>query len=171
MAVKKEQLVKVVNNMPVGGLGIDNQEGKIKILRKPGTSINVSHDDIWHIFNSCKMIQKGHLYIDDKSMRQELGLEDGDTVDVNSLSREELKEVVTAGNIEELKKLFGADLSQGTKEKIVILAREQYKESSIDAKILKLIETETGMPVAQENGEAVSDVNDVKSTKVPLKTK
>jgi hypothetical protein len=157
--------IKVVNNMPAGALGIDLENGKTHVLRQPGAFKNISPEEVWAIFNSCKMIQKGHLFVDDVPMRVELGLEEDDAVDVNAMSREDLKVIVKESDIQELKEVLESDLSDGTKEKIVILAREEYKESGFDAKRLKLIENQTGLPVAEDNGDDVETVNDVKETK------
>jgi hypothetical protein len=166
--------IKVVNNMPSGALGIDLDNGKTHILRQPGAFKLISSEEVWSIFNSCKSIQKGHLFIDDTSMRVELGLEEEDSVDVNAMSREDLKVIVTESDIAELKEILESDLSDGTKEKIVILAREEYKVNSFDSKRLKLIENQTGLPVAEDNGDEVVEVKDVKEQKKvkrPLKKK
>lgn len=164
--------IKVVSNMPAGALGISLTNGKNHVLRKPDAFMNISEEDVWHIFNSCKTIQKGYLYIDDKAMRVELGLEDAEGVDVNALSREELKDMLDTSSPEELKEIFQADLSDGTREKIVILAREQFKANGMDAKKLKVIENETGLPIMENDGSDVQSVNDIKETKkVVPKTK
>jgi hypothetical protein len=157
--------IKVVNNMPTGALGIDLENGKTHVLRQPGAFKLISSEEVWSIFNSCKSIQKGHLFVDDLSMRVELGLEEDDAVDVNAMSRDDLRVIVKESDIQELKEVLESDLSDGTKEKIVILAREEYKENGFDAKRLKLIEKQTGLPVAEDNGDDVETVNDLKETK------
>jgi hypothetical protein len=157
--------IKVVNNMPSGALGLDLDNGKTHVLRQPGAFKLISSEEIWTIFNSCKLIQKGHLFIDDVPMRVELGLEEDDSVDVNAMSRDDLRVIVKESDIQELKEVLESDLSDGTKEKIVILAREEYKENGFDAKRLKLIENQTGLPVAEDNGDDVETVNDTKETK------
>lgn len=162
--------IKVVNNMPSGALGFNLENGKVHILRQPGAFKLISSEEVWNTFNSCKLIQKGHLFIDDTSMRIELGLEEDDSVDVNALSREELKVIVTESDIKELKEVLESDISDGTKEKIVILAREEYKNNDLDAKRLKLIENQTGLPVAEDNGDDVETVSDVKETKKVKRT-
>jgi hypothetical protein len=165
MSVNKTKRIKVINNMPAGGLGIVLSDGKRKTLRQPDTFTTVSAEDIWHIFNSCKTIQKGHLYIDDTAMRVELGLEEDDSVDINALSREELRAIISESDVVELKEILDSDVSNGTKEKLVVLAREEYKKNGMDAKKLKLLERETGLPVAEEDGSDIKEVNDVKEKK------
>lgn len=167
---KNERKVKVVNNMPAGALGIDLVDGKTHVLRKPGAFKLISSEDVWHIFNSCKTIQKGHAYIDDKPMRIELGLEENDEIDVNALSKDDLKEMVDEADISELKEILEADLSLGTKERIIVLARDIYKEKGMDARKMKLLETSTGMPVADEDGSDVDNVDDVKEQKKVKRT-
>lgn len=165
MAGTRTKKIKLVNNMPVGALGIELTDGKNHVLRKPGAYKMVTPEDVWHIFNSCKTIQKGHAYIDDKNMRIELGLEEDDSIDVNALSRDDLKVIVEESDIQDLKEVLESDLSKGTKERIVILARDIYKESGMDAKKLKLIEAETGLPIAEDDGSEIEEVNDVKEKK------
>jgi|GEM_PF-2777701 len=147
----KAKMIRVVNNMPTGSLGIVLTDGKPIVLSKPGSYKEVSFDNVLNIYNSCKLIQKGHLYIDNKDVRIEFGLEDGDQVDINALSREELGELVKESDAKHLETILAADTSDGTKEKIVLLAREQYKNESMDAKKVKVIETATGMSVTEED--------------------
>ncbi|NBI28603.1 hypothetical protein [Chengkuizengella marina] len=161
MAKKK---YKVVNNMPNGALGIVKSDGKSSVLRKPSTFTQLDSEDIWHIFNTCKTIQKGYLYIDSQAMRTELGLEEAEFVDINALSRDDLREYVK-GSLDDLKEVFQTNLSDGTREKIVLLAREEYKENSLDAKKMKFIETETGQSIAEVDGSDIKNVNDVKEQK------
>jgi hypothetical protein len=163
--MSKERKIKVVNNMPAGALGIDTVDGKTHILRKPEAYKLVSVDDIWHIFNSCKTIQKGHAFIDDKQMRIELGLEEDESIDVNALSKTDLRVMVDESDIAELKEILDADLSTGTKERIIVLARDIYKEKGMDARKMKLLETNIGMPIADDDGTDVETVNDVKEQK------
>ncbi|EGL20047.1 MULTISPECIES: hypothetical protein [unclassified Paenibacillus] len=147
----KAKMIRVVNNMPTGSLGIVLTDGKPIVLPKPGSYKEVSFDNVLNIYTSCKLIQKGHLYIDNKEVRIEFGLEDGDQVDINALSREELGELVKESDAKHLETILAADTSDGTKEKIVLLAREQYKNESMDAKKVKVIETATGMSVTEED--------------------
>lgn len=167
---KAERKIKVVNNMPAGALGLDLSDGKTHVLRKPSAFKLISVDDVWHIFNSCKTIQKGHAFIDDKQMRIELGLEEDEAVDVNALSRDELKVMVDDSDIAELKEILDADLSNGTKERIIVLARDIYKEKGMDARKMKLLESNIGMPVATDDGEDVETVNDQKDQKKVKRT-
>lgn len=165
MSKADSRKIKIVNNMPVGALGIDTIDGKTHVLRKPEAFKLVSVEDVWHIFNSCKTIQKGHAYVDDKQMRIELGLEEDESIDVNALSKNDLRVMVDESDIKELKEILGADLSTGTKERIIVLARDIYKEKGMDARKMKLLETETGMPIAEDDGTEVAEVNDVKEQK------
>lgn len=167
---KAERKIKLVNNMPAGALGLDLSDGKTHVLRKPNAFKLVSVDDIWHIFNSCKTIQKGHAFVDDKQMRIELGLEEDEAIDVNALSRDELKVMVDEADISELKEILDADLSNGTKERIIVLARDIYKEKGMDARKMKLLETNIGMPVANDDGDDVDEVNDLKDQKKVKRT-
>jgi hypothetical protein len=165
MAKNENRKIKVINNMPAGALGIELVDGKTHVLRKPSAFKLVSVDDIWHIFNSCKTIQKGHAYIDDRQMRVDLGLEEDDAIDVNAISKDDLRVIVDESDIAELKDILEADLSHGTKERIIVLARDIYKEKGMDARKMKLLETEIGMPVAEDDGSDVDEVNDVKEQK------
>lgn len=167
---KEARKIKVVNNMPAGALGLDLSDGKTHVLRKPGAFKQISEDDVWHIFNACKTIQKGHAHIDDKQMRIELGLEEDDAIDVNALSKDDLRVMVDEADIVELKEILDADISKGTKERIVVLARDIYKESGMDAKKVKLLEAKTGMPVAEDDGSDIETVNDVKEQKKVKRT-
>lgn len=162
---KADRKIKLVNNMPAGALGIETVDGKQHVLRKPEAYKLVSTDDIWHIFNSCKTIQKGHAFIDDKQMRIELGLEEDESIDVNALSKPDLRVMVDESDIAELKEILDADLSTGTKERIIVLARDIYKEKGMDARKMKLLETSIGMPIADDDGSEVAEVNDVKEQK------
>lgn len=155
---EKEKQYKVINNMPAGALGLTMPDGKTPVLRQPGASRMCTKEEIWHIFESCKTIQKGHLFIDDKDMVNELnGLEinideNEDHFNLNTVSKEELNSFVTTKNVTELKQLFQADgISDGTKEKIAIFAREEYKKNGMDAKKVKLIESFTGLTVAVDD--------------------
>lgn len=167
----KVKKIKVINNLPAGALGLNLVNGKKFVLRNPDNFTQITPEDVWHIFNSCKTIQKGYLYIDDSVMRVELGLEEEDFIDINALSRDELKSIINDYDISELKEVFQSDLSDGTKEKIAILAREQYKTSTLDAKKLKLIEQETGLAIVEQDGSDIEDVNDIKEKKKVKKTK
>ncbi|MCY9594036.1 hypothetical protein PC41400_08045 [Paenibacillus chitinolyticus] len=162
----KTKMIRVVNNMPTGSLGIVLTDGKPIVLPKPGNYKEVSFDNVLNIFNSCKLIQRGHLYIDNKDVRIEFGLEDGDQVDINALSREELGELVKESDAKQLEAILAADTSDGTKEKIVLLAREQYNNESMDAKKVKVIETATGMSVTEE---APSESETTKSSMISKK--
>lgn len=165
MATKTNTNIKVINNMPNGGLGLELANGKKRSLPAPNAYTEITSEDIWHIFNSCKTIQKGYLFIDSKAMRVELGLEDNDGMDVNAMSREDLKVIVVDKPISELKEILESDLSDGTKEKIVVLAREVYGESGMDARKVALIENETNMPIAEVDGSEIKTINDVKEKK------
>lgn len=166
MATKINKNIKVVNNMPNGGLGLELANGKKKTLPKPDAFTEITQEDIWHIFNTCRTIQKGYLFIDDKSMRIELELEDDEGgIDVNAMSREDLKVIVVDKPISELKDILESDLSDGTKEKIVVLAREIYNSDGMDARKVSLIEKETNMPISESDGSEIKITNDVKEKK------
>lgn len=161
----KDKKIKVVNNMPKGSLGIKLSDGKSYVLSKPGAYHMCSKEDVWHIFNTCNTIQRGYAFIDDKAMRVELGLEESDGIDINALSKKELTEIVEEYSDKEIKELFDADISNVTIEKIVLIARELYKKGKMDAKKMKVIETETGQPIAESDGEEIKEVDDVKPKK------
>lgn len=168
MASKK---IRVVNNMPVGKLGLEFSNGKKHILTNQNSFTNIFEEEVWHIFNSCKAIQKGYLFIDDQKMRIELGLEDEDGVDVNALSRDDLKAIVIDRPISEIKEILDSDLSSGTKEKIIVLAREEYKDNGMDAKRVKLLEKELAMPIMENDGSDIGTINTLKESKKVKKTK
>jgi len=157
--------IKVVNNMPAGRLGLEYSNGKKFVLPSQTAFTNIPTDEVWHIYNSCKTIQKGYLFIDDKAMRVELGLEDEEGTDINALSRTDLKEIVIDRPISEIKEILSSDLSDGTKEKIIILAREEYKEKGMDAKKVKLFEAELNMPIMESDGSDIKITNDIKVSK------
>lgn len=161
----KSNSIKVINNMPAGGLGIELANGKKRILPEPESFINITVEDIWHTFNTCKTIQKGYLFIDDKDMRIELGLEDDEGIDINAISREDLKVIVVDKPVSELKEILESDLSDGTKEKIVILAREIYASEGMDARKVSMIENLTNMPVTENDGSEIKTINDIKEKK------
>ena len=157
---KQEKQIKLINNMAAGAVGLTMPDGKTNVLRQPGAYRMCSKEEVWHIFNSCKTIQRGHVFVDDKDFVNELNgldvsIEDDNKLNLNTLSKDELKQVVKSNNVAELKKLFAADenLSDGTKEKIAIIAREEYKENGMDAKKVKLIETLTGLAVMVDEEE------------------
>lgn len=162
---KIEKSIKVVNNMPNGGLGIDLANGKKKILPKPNSFTEITKEDIWHIYNICRTIQKGYLFIDDKEMRVELGLEDGDGIEINAMCREDLKSIVVDKPLSELKEILESDLSDGTKEKIVVLAREVYNSDGMDARKVAVIENATNMPVSENDGSEIKTIDTIKDKK------
>jgi hypothetical protein len=170
--VAKSKKIRVENNMPSGSMSFFTSDGKKKLLRQPGAFTTLSPDDIWHVFNTCKLIQSGYLFIDDKDMRVELGLEEDDgSIDVNALSLKDLKDLVLNSTVDELKEVLESDLSDGTKEKIANIARDEYKNNTFDAKKLSLIEKETGL-IIEDDGEVVEEINDVKpNKKVKVKQK
>lgn len=161
----KANSIKVINNMPNGGLGLDLANGKKIILPKPDSFANITRDDIWHIFNTCRTIQKGYLFIDDKEMRIDIGLEDGDGIEINAMSREDLKTIVVDKPVSELKEILASDLSDGTKEKIVVLAREVYNSEGMDARKVAAIENATSMPISENDGSEIQTINNIKDKK------
>lgn len=167
----KSREIKVINNMPNGGVGIELANGKKKTLPKPDSFSMVNTEDIWHIFNTCRTIQKGYLRIDDKPMRIELGLEDDDGIDIDAMSREDLRAIIVDKPVSELKDVLDSDLSNGTKEKIVVLAREIYNSDGIEAKKVFAIENATGMPISENDGSEIkTEVAPKEKKKIKTKT-
>ena len=141
--------IKVVNNVH-GSLGfnLNPTPESLRVLRTQGAFLDIEEDEIRFIFINQEIIQKGILWIEDKEMRVELGLEkpNGVKQNQNILKHDEISEVIQ-GNYKRLEKI----LNEITEPNIVLQFVEIARDLKIDSKAkIDLIEARSKIKIFED---------------------
>lgn len=141
--------IRVVNNIH-GKLGfcLNPMPESIRLLKTQGDFIDIDEDELRHIYINQEIVQRGMLWIEDKNMRIEFGLEkeDGTKENANILKYNEIKELVQ-GNFKRLEKVLG----EVNEPNIILQFVEAAREIKIDSRAkIDLIEKKSGMLIYED---------------------
>lgn len=141
--------IKVVNNIH-GSLGfyLNPTPESFRVLKSQGLFYDIDEEEVRFIHVNQEIIQKGMLWIEDKEMRIEFGLEkaDGTKQNQNILRHDEIVELVQ-GNFKRLEKV----LNDITESSIILQFVEVARELKIDSKAkIDLIEAKSKMKIFED---------------------
>lgn len=144
-----DKKVKVINNIH-GSLGfyLNPTPDSFRVLPKQGAFLTISDEEINYIHINQEIIQKGMLWIDDKTLRIQLGLEeeDGTKSNQNVLQHQEIIDLVN-GNYKKLEKV----LSEIDEPTIVLQFVEVARDLKIDSKSkIDIIEKKSKMKIYED---------------------
>jgi len=141
--------IKVINNIH-GALGfnLNPTPESLRILKTQGSFIDIEEDEVRYIYINQEIIQRGILWIDDKDMRVELGLEkeDGNKTNVNILRHDEISDIIQ-GNYKKLEKILNDITELAIIQQFVEIARDLKIDSK--AKI-DIIEAKANMKIYED---------------------
>lgn len=141
--------VKVLNNIH-GSLGfyLNPTPDSFRVLPKQGAFLTIDEEEINYININQEIIQKGMLWIEDKDLRVQLGLEkpDGTKSNQNVLRHQEIVDLVQ-GNYKKLEKALD-EINENT---IVLQFVEVARELKIDSKAkIDIIEKKSKMKIYED---------------------
>ena len=131
--------IKVINNTH-GSLGFTTNPTpqSLVVLKSHGLFWYLTEDEIRYIFLNQTIIQKGLLWIDDKDIRIDLGIEqaDGQKINYNVMKNEEVVAFIT-GNYKRLEKVLDEVTEQHTLKQFVENARIMKLDSKTKIDIIE----------------------------------
>jgi hypothetical protein len=131
--------IKVINNTH-GSLGFTTNPTpqSLVVLKSHGLFWYLTEDEIRYIFLNQTIIQKGLLWIDDKDIRIDLGIEqaDGQKINYNVMKNTEIEEFIK-GNYKRLEKVLDEITESHTLKQFVENARIMKLDSKAKIDIIE----------------------------------
>ena len=131
--------IKVINNTH-GSLGFTTNPTpqSLVVLESHGLFWYLTEDEIRYVFLHQKIIQKGLLWIDDKDIRIDLGIEqaDGQKINYNVMKNTEIEEFIK-GNYKRLEKVLDEITESHTLKQFVENARIMKLDSKAKIDIIE----------------------------------
>lgn len=144
-----DKKIRVINNIDSAlGFYLNANQESLKVLKKQGSFIDVYENELDYVFHEQEIIQKGMLWIEDKTLRikYQLENEDGTKENQNVLKHDEIK-VLIEGNYKKLEKV----LNEITEPIIIQQFVEVARELKIDSKVkIDIIEKVSKMKIYED---------------------
>lgn len=140
--------IKIINNIKsIVSFNINPVDG-FRTLPRQGAFMNITEDELNYIYINQQIIQKGILWVDDKDMRVQLGLEteDGTKDNKNIIQHEDIVKLIEGHH-----KTLERNLKSITEPTILLQFVEIARELNIDsvAKI-KMIEESAKVKIFED---------------------